>query len=134
MPAWLLGLRSVDESLLLSWFLPLNSHAALWFHPSPFVSHRLWRSIKNERADASPGHAHFVKSICKRRITHVTRNREYSSFQPQHFLSTKLWIAFQRHNESYLRSRSETAGLRALRGRGRSAFHSRRRFDSNQPT
>src|SRR5215510_14817997 len=115
MPAWLLGLRSVDESLLFSWFLPLNSHAALWFHPSPFVSHRLRRSIKNERPGASPGHAHFFNSICKRRITHVTRNREYSSFQPQHFLSTKLWIASQRHNEAHHRSRPETARLRALR-------------------
>jgi MacB-like periplasmic core domain len=55
-------------------------------------------------------------------------------FEPQHFPSTKLWIAFQRHGGAHIRHRPGADRLRALRGRRRGDLYSRWRFDSDQPT
>ena len=103
-------------------------------HGVLFVSHRFrLRVMKRALPGEAPARSIF-KLVSQGGIPNVFKNREDSSFKPQHFPSAKFRITFQRHGGTHHRSRPGAARLRALRSRRRGDLFGRGRFDSDQPT
>jgi hypothetical protein len=81
----------------------LERHRSL--HAVLFASRRVWlRVTKRALPGEAPARSIF-KLVSQGGIPHVFKNRENSSFKPQHFPSAKFRIAFQRHGGTHHRSR-----------------------------
>jgi hypothetical protein len=104
-------------------------HQVTFIHPVSFVSHRLLLRVTDEPCRAKRRRRSIFKLESQGGIPYVFKNREYSSFEPQHFPSAKLRIAFQRHGGTHLRYRVGADRLLAMRGRRRGDLLGRRRFD-----
>jgi hypothetical protein len=81
----------------------LERHRSL--HAVLFASRRVWlRVTKRALPGEAPARSIF-KLVSQGGIPNVFKNRENSSFKPQHFPSAKFRIAFQRHGGTHHRSR-----------------------------
>jgi hypothetical protein len=81
----------------------LERHRSL--HAVLFASRRVWlRVTKRAFPGKAPARSIF-KLVFQGGIPNVFKNRENSSFKPQHFPAAKFRIAFQRHGGAHHRSR-----------------------------